>query len=92
MKKENNDFVKDLLDDVNEHLENINKFEDDTYLLTESDVNKTLKECDSFIDSQSKALLIHFPNIEPITDFQKVYTIINRFYITKKFIRGNKIK
>ena len=54
MKKENNDFVKDLLNDVNEHLENINKFEDDTYLLIESDVNKTLIDCDSFIDSQSK--------------------------------------
>ena len=57
------DFIKDLLIDVKEHLENIKKYDEDTYLFTKNDVNKALKDCDDFIDSQSKTLLIHFPNI-----------------------------
>ena len=95
------DFVNDILNDVKEHLENINKYDEDTYLLTESDVNKALKDCDAFIDSQSKTLLIHFPNIEydndikPITDFQKVYTLLIDFTSSKNLleeIRLNKEK
>ena len=91
------DFVKDLLNDVKEHLENIDKFDEENYLLTESDVNKALKDCDAFIDSQSKTLLIHFPNIEydndikPITDFQKVYTLLIDFTSSKNLLEEIKL-
>ena len=58
------DFVKGLLDDMIEHLNNINIYTEDNYLIAEVDVNKVLKDADSYVDSSSKTTYIHFPNVE----------------------------
>ena len=79
------DFVKGLLDDMIEYLNNITVFSEENYLIAESDVNKILKDSENYAASSSKATLINFPKVEysndfkPKTSFQKIYNLLMDF-------------
>ena len=80
--KISNYFVKGLLDDMIDHLNNITTYTEESYAIAEVDVNNALKDSDSYIDSSSKTTYIHFPIVEfdeeykLKTDFQIIYTLL----------------
>ena len=90
------DFVKSLLDDMIEYLTNITEFTEDNYLIAESDVNKILKDAESYISSSSKTTYVHFPivpynnDLKPEGDFQRIYTLLMDFSDTHNLLRDFK--
>ena len=90
------DFVKSLLDDMIEYLTNITEFTEDNYLIAEADVNKILKDAESYISSSSKTTYVHFPivpynnDLKPEGDFQKIYTLLMDFSDTHNLLRDFK--
>ena len=54
------DFMKGLLDDMIEHINNITIFTEDNYSKAEIDVNNALKDSEGYIDTSSKTTYIHF--------------------------------
>ena len=64
------------------HLSNIKIYTENNYLIALDDVNKVLKDCESYISLSSKTTFIHFPIVEynndlkPKTDFQKIYSLL----------------
>ena len=59
--KISNEFVKGLLDDMIEHLNNLTVYTEESYKISEVDVNNALKDADGYIESASKTIYIHFP-------------------------------
>ena len=90
------DFVKGLLDDMIEHLNNINIYTEDNYLIAEVDVNNVLKDADSYVDSSSKTTYIHFPikeydeELKPKGNFQKIYSLLMDFSDAKNLLNDFK--
>ena len=54
------DFMKGLLDDMIEHINNITIFTEDNYSKAEIDVNNALKDSEGYIDTSSKQLIFIF--------------------------------
>ena len=83
--KISNEFVKGLLDDMIEHLNNLTVYTEESYKISEVDVNNALKDADGYIESSSKTIYIHFPIVEYEDDyrlkgdFQRIYTLLMDF-------------
>ena len=90
------DFVKGLLDDMIEHINNIAVFTEDNYAIAEIDVNNVLKDSEGYIDTSSKTTFIHFPiveydnDIKPRGDFQKIYSLLMDYSDTKNLLNDLK--
>ena len=90
------DFVKGLLDDMIEHINNITVFTEDNYAIAEIDVNNVLKDSEGYIDTSSKTTFIHFPivkydnDIKPRGDFQKIYSLLMDYSDTKNLLNDLK--
>lgn len=90
------DFVKGLLDDMIEHINNIAVFTEDNYAIAEIDVNNVLKDSEGYIDTSSKTTYIHFPiveydnDIKPRGDFQKIYSLLMDYSDTKNLLNDLK--
>ena len=65
-----------------EYLNNVTEYTEDNYLIAEADVNKVLKDSESYFSSSSKTTFVHFPiveynnNLKPEGEFQKIYTLL----------------
>ena len=81
-KLKTNESLKYFFSDMIEYLEKITKFNDETYLMAEVQVNNLLKDSESYNESSSKTIFIPFPfkdydeNYKPQTSFQKIYTLL----------------
>ena len=81
-KSKNNESLKYFFNDMIEYLKKITKFNDETYSMAEIQVNNLLKDSESYNESTSKTIFIHFPikdyddNYKPQTPFQKIYTLL----------------
>ena len=90
------DFMKGLLDDMIEHINNIAVFTEDNYAIAEIDVNNVLKDSEGYIDTSSKTTYIHFPiveydnDIKPRGDFQKIYSLLMDYSDTKNLLNDLK--
>ena len=90
------DFVKGLLDDMIEHINNITVFTEDNYAIAEIDVNNVLKDSEGYIDTSSKTTFIHFPivkydnDIKPRGDFQKIYSLLMDYSDIKNLLNDLK--